>query len=145
MTVIAFRPRRSTAPDAAPEVPVPLLGTFRSPSGRMGRMEGSLRVQRLVIVPRGAFVKGVFTGRLLDADGSLVGMDSRRASIGADLVREGHGYAPVVRPFQLALMGIVVEVEEATLSCPIVLPWCATDSDMRWSRMTAGEQVTGPT
>jgi hypothetical protein len=144
MTVIAFRPQGSTGSDAVSDVPVPLSGTFRSPSGRVGRMEGSLRAQRLLVVPRGAFVEGVFTGRLLDVDGSLVGVDSRRATIAADLVKEGPGYAPVVRPFQLLLMGMIVDVDEATLSCPVVLPWRATDGDLRWSQMTTDEQIVGP-
>ena len=113
MTVIAFRPR----PPAVPDPPaggvgahVPVVGTFRSPSGRMGRMQGYLRVQRLVIVPRGAFVTGVVTGELRDVDGSLVGVDSRRATAAADLVREDGGFAPVVRPFQLDLMGLTVQL-----------------------------------
>ena len=110
MTVIAFRPRRRKVPDPAAGAHVPVVGTFRSPSGRMGRMEGSLRVQRLVVVPRGAFVTGVFTGELRDVDGSLVGVDSRRATAAADLVRERDGFAPVVRPFQLDLMGLTVQL-----------------------------------
>ena len=144
MTVIAFRPRRSAASDVAPDTPVPLSGTFLSPRGQRGVMEGSLRVERLVIAPRGAFVKGVFTGRLLDADGTLVGMDSQRATIAADLVRVDDGYAPFVRNFQLILMGIVVDVTEARVGHALVLPWRATDGDLRWSQMTAEEQIIGP-
>ena len=121
MTVIAFRRRPAAAPRAAGESPVALAGTFRSPRGRLGRMQGSLRVHRLVIVPRGTFVTGVFTGELRDDDGSLVGVDSRRATIAADLVRHGEGYLPVLRPFQLDLMGITVEVSATTID-PAPLP-----------------------
>jgi len=78
-------------------------------------MVGALRVHRLLIVPRGTFVTGVFTGELRDDDGSLVGVDTRRATIAADLVREGHGYLPVLRPFQLDLMGITVDVDATTI------------------------------
>jgi hypothetical protein len=84
-------------------------------------MVGALRVHRLLIVPRGTFVTGVFTGELRDDDGSLVGVDTRRATIAADLVREGHGYLPVLRPFQLDLMGITVDVDATTID-PALAP-----------------------
>jgi hypothetical protein len=115
MTVIAFRPRPRPASPRPADVPVPLVGTFRAPSGRMGHLVGSLRVHRLVIIPRGTFVTGVFTGELRDHDGSLVGVDTRRATIAADLVRQGEGYLPVLRPFQLDLMGITVDVAATTI------------------------------
>lgn len=120
MTVIAFRPRTAADPVAAARAD--LAGTFRSPRGRMGRMEGSLRVHRVVIVPRGVFVTGVFTGELRDDDGSVVGVDSRRLTAAADLVREGSGFVPVVRPFQLDLMGLTVELEETRIAPSITLP-----------------------
>ena len=89
MTVIAFRPRPRAASDG-----------LRMPRcrwwGRSGRHVADwatwwvrLRVHRLLIVPRGTFVTGVFTGELRDDDGSLVGVDTRRATIAADLVRRG--------------------------------------------------------
>ena len=84
-------------------------------------MEGFLRAHRLVIAPRGAFVSGVFTGELRDVDGSLVGVDSRRATAAADLVRERGGFAPVVRPFQLDLMGLTVEVDAIRID-PMLAP-----------------------
>ena len=110
MTVIAFRPRLRATSDDPCDTPVRIAGTFPSPTGRTGRMEGSLRLHRLVIGPRGVFVTGVFTGELRDVDGSLVGVDSRRATAAADLVRERAGIAPVVRPFRLDLMGLAVDV-----------------------------------
>lgn len=78
-------------------------------------MEGSLRVQRLVIESRGALVTGVFTGRLLDLDGSLVGVDARRETVAADLVREDGCYVAVVPAFPLVLMGMVVDVDETRI------------------------------
>ena len=137
MTVIAFRPDR--APRRRPrDAPVPLAGTFRSPRGRLGHMVGALRVHRLVIVPRGTFVTGVFTGELRDDDGSLVGVDTRRATIAADLVREGHGYLPVLRPFQLDLMGITVDVDATTID-PALAP-----SPSRSSRRGGQRTLHGP-
>ena len=61
-------------------------------------MRGSLRVHRLVIVPGATFVTGVFTGELREDDGSLVGVDSRRATLAADLVRQRRGYLPSCGP-----------------------------------------------
>jgi hypothetical protein len=84
-------------------------------------MVGALRVHRLVIAPRGTFVTGVFTGELRDADDSLVGVDTRRATVAADLVRQGTGYLPVLRPFQLDLMGITVDVDATTID-PALAP-----------------------
>ena len=110
MTVIAFCPRPRPASQRPTDVPVPLVGTFRAPRGGMGHLVGSLRVHRLVIISRGTFVTGVFTGELRDHDGSLVGVDTCRATIAADLARHGDGYLPVLRPFQLDLMGITVDV-----------------------------------
>lgn len=111
MTVIAFRPRRDvTDQQPADEQENPFSGVFRSPRGRAGTMSGHLRLQRIVIVPRGAFVTGVFTGELREPDGTLIGMDSRRCTVPADLQRNDSGLEAITRPMQLDLMGIVVDV-----------------------------------
>jgi hypothetical protein len=121
MNVVAFRPRPDRAgPRSARPDTTPITGTFRSPRGRSGVMTGSLRVQRLVLVPRGAFVTGVFTGELREQDGVVVGVDSRRGTVQADLVLGESGLQPVVRAFQLDLMGITVEVRSF-----LVDPWLA--------------------
>ena len=139
MTVIAFRPRPQPASPRPTDVPVPLVGTFRAPRGRMGHLVGSLRVHRLVIIPRGTFVTGVFTGELRDHDGSLVGVDTRRATIAADLVRQGEGYLPVLRPFQLDLMGITVDVAATTID-----PALAPTRDGGHRRVAPGARQAGP-
>ena len=110
MTVIAFRPRR-TSTTSVPGGGTPFTGTFRSPRGGTGLMTGHLRLQRLVLAPRGAFVTGVFTGELREPDGALIGRGSTRATAPADLVRDDAGLRPVVRPLQLDLMGIAVRVD----------------------------------
>ena len=138
MTVIAFRPR--PRPESRPtDVPVPLVGTFRAPRGGIGHLVGSLRVHRLVIIPRGTFVTGVFTGELRDHDGSLVGVDTRRATIAADLVRQGEGYLPVLRPFQLDLMGITVDVAATTID-----PAMAPPAERAHRRPAQRARHTGP-
>jgi hypothetical protein len=122
MTVIAFRPR--AAPDTTPTLPdhPGVRGTVRSPRGRAGRMIGSVRVQRLVLVPRGAFVTGVFTGELRDDDGSLVAIGSRRATAAADLIEDDRGFRPWVRPFSLDLTGITVEVAGFAVDPALAFP-----------------------
>ena len=118
MTVIAFRPRAARTPMQHPTV----SGTFRSPRGRAGRMTGSVRVQRLVLVPRGAFVTGMFTGELHDDDGSLIGVETRRATAPADLVRDERGFWPWVRPFPIDLLGITVQVAGFAVDPALVFP-----------------------
>jgi hypothetical protein len=118
MNVIAFRPR-----SGAGDTPLPRVhGTFRSPRGRRGVMTGALRVQRLVLVPRGTFVTGVFTGELRDEDGTLVGVASRRATVAADLVQDAQGFHPWVRPFALDLMGIAVHVSPFLVEPAVAFP-----------------------
>lgn len=115
-------------------------------------MEGVLRVHRVVIVPRGVFVTGVFTGGLRDQDGTVVGVDSRRLTTPADLVREGDGYVPVVRAFTLDLMGLSVDLEEARIAASLTLsvwtampppgPW--VDCDSHGAASPAGVTLSFP-
>lgn len=121
MTVIAFRPRAARGGSQSPAYPA-LSGTFRSPTGGSGQMTGSVRVQRLVLAPRGAFVSGFFTGELRDEDGSLVGTDSRRATVPVDLVRESDGFRPWVRAVTLDLMGIGVDVAPFPIDPTLAFP-----------------------
>ncbi len=123
MTVIAFRPRtaRRGAPDGDAAHPT-VHGTFRSPTGGTGRLTGSMRVLRLVLGPHGAFVTGVVTGALREDDGTPIGVDSRRATVRADLVRDEGAFRPWVRPFELDLMGIVVDIAPFAVEPALALP-----------------------
>jgi hypothetical protein len=123
MTVIAFRPRHTRTSSALGEAGgTAVTGTFRSPRGLTGIMTGCLRLQRLVLAPRGVFVTGVFTGELREPDGTLVGRDSSRATAPADLARDERGLHPVVRSLQLELMGIAVEIEPFAIDPAHVFP-----------------------
>jgi hypothetical protein len=79
-------------------------------------------LQRLVIVPRGAFVTGVFTGELREQEGELIGVDSRRATVPADLVYDEGGLRPLVRPLQLDLMGIAIQIESFVIERWLAFP-----------------------
>ena len=135
MTVIAFRPRVSAVEhsqgygDATS-----FTGSFRSPRGRAGTMRGHLRLQRLVIVPRGVFVTGVFTGELSEPDGTVIGVDSRRCTVAADLRRDEGGLRAVVRPMQLDLMGITVDVTPFDVEPSAPFPPAPTQLDRRRRR-----------
>lgn len=124
MTVIAFRPR----PRPRADMPTPtdaqtsFAGTFRSPRGRTGSMTGHLRVLKLVITPRGAFVTGVFTGELREPDGALIGIDSRRCTVAANLQRRDGGLRAEVRPMRLDLMGISVHVPAFLVGAEVAFP-----------------------
>ncbi len=122
MTVLAFSPVPRSGPRSSTSESTTVTGTFRSPRGRSGAMVGALRLQRLVIAPRGTFVTGVFTGELREPDGSLVGVDSRRISAPADLVRDESGLRPVVRPLQLDLMGITIDIGAFAIEPALAFP-----------------------
>ena len=132
MTVIAFRPRRSAVDqEPADDEENPFTGVFRSPRGRAGTMSGHLRLQRIVIVPRGVFVTGVFTGELREHDGTVIGVDSRRCTVPADLQRDDNGLEAVIRPMQLDLMGIVVDVFPFAVAPSLPFPPAPTRIDRR--------------
>jgi hypothetical protein len=101
-------------------------------------MTGHLRLQRLVIAPRGAFVTGVFTGELREPEGTLIGMDSRRATAPADLVRDDEGLHPVVRPFRLDLMGIAIDIDPFAIEPSLAFPRGQSHPGRRTRRAVSG-------
>lgn len=97
-------------------------------------MSGHLRLQRLVLAPRGAFVTGVFTGELRESDGSLIGVGTRRATAPVDLVRDDAGLRPVVRPLRLDVMGIIVDVHSFAIDPSLAFPRGPRDAAPRARR-----------
>jgi hypothetical protein len=104
----------------------PIMGSFRSPSGRVGSMTGWMRLGRFVTTSGGLRVSGVFAGELVDADGSLVGWGSRRAVAPAEVVRaeiasvgivqsEGSEACVEVGSVDVDLLGFCVHVEPFSL------------------------------
>lgn len=146
MTVLAFRPRPNLEGLHPPDSEgTAVKGTFRSPRGRTGTMSGRLRLQRLVIIPRGAFITGVFTGELREADGTLIGVGSRRATVPADLERAESGLRPVVRPLQLDLMGITIDVPPFVIEPALAFPRAENRTGRRARRaLPAGDARARP-
>jgi hypothetical protein len=118
MTVIAFPPRvaRPDTPDAVNHHAV--TGTFRSPRARRGEMTGILRVATLRPTPDGVRLTGVFTAELREDDGAVIGLDSRRATVAAEVVDGSRGPLFRVGPLDLDLMGITVHVAPFTIDPP---------------------------
>ncbi|MFC7490801.1 MULTISPECIES: hypothetical protein [unclassified Knoellia] len=142
MTVIAFRPRRPAVEvEPGQDEGNLFTGVFRSPRGRAGTMKGHLRLQRIVIVPRGVFVTGVFTGELREPDGTVIGVDSRRCTVPADLQRDDAGLEAVIRPMQLDLMGILVDVVPFAVVPSVPFPPAPTRIDRRPRRSPNTRQM----
>ena len=141
MTVIAFPPRPAGADAADAGTHHAVTGTFRSPRGRSGEMHGILRVAGLHLVPSGVRLTGVFTAELREADGSLIGLDSRRTTVATELVHRESGAQLLVGPLDLDLMGMTVHVQQFTIAPPQALAPIAgapdQDSDLR--RRSGGE------
>ena len=119
MTVIPFRPR-GTRPQSAAAGPrvattVAVTGSFRSPSGRVGTFTGCYRLERLVS-RSGArsgemAAAGVFTGELTDADGSRIGIGSRRQTAVVEFVASGASLDVRLGPLDVNLLGFLVRVD----------------------------------
>ena len=123
MTVIAFRSRPVPPPvSSSTDDHTVWTGTFRSPRGRAGIVNGQLRIQRLVIEQRGAVVTGIFTAQLREPDGTLIGVDSQRVTAPADLVRVEEDLRPVVRPLTIELLGIPVTVDPFSIEPVLAFP-----------------------
>jgi hypothetical protein len=91
------------------------VGTFRSPEGRRGWLIGSLRLERLLLTPHGAFVSGVVTGHLHSDAGGVVAVASRPVTTAADVLHAEGRTTARVRPFELDMIGIPVHVAAFSL------------------------------
>lgn len=88
----------------------PIHGTFRSPRGLAGSMHGSLRLERVGVEAGRLRVAGVFTGELLDADGTSIGVGSRRQVAPAMVPDDGDGGHVLIGPVQVDLLGLDVSI-----------------------------------
>lgn len=85
-------------------------GTFRSPKGKVGAMSGWLRLDRFVLVADELQAAGVFTGELIDADGTLIGVGSCRKTVPAEISRSAGGIVASIGPVDVDLLGLIVHI-----------------------------------
>ena len=129
MTVLPFRtpsssPTRGTGP---PGTNAELVGTFPAPSGGRGTFTGSYRLERLVNQFGQLAAAGIFTGELHDADGTHVGMCSRRLTCAALVETDAETHLVHIGPVDVNLLGLMVTVQEFSVGLPRELPKRPTD------------------
>jgi hypothetical protein len=79
-------------------------------------MSGSVRVERVIDLPHVTALDAVVTGRLVDADGTPIGVGSRRQQVSAILVRDSDGTWFSAGPLQVDLLGLSVSVPAFTVA-----------------------------
>ena len=125
MTVLPFLPaqdRKASAAAPVPSTTAPATGTFWSPSGTMGSFSGSYRLERLVTEYGQLAAAGVFTGDLVDADGTAVGTGSRRHTAAAEATGDGTAWQVTVGPVDVNVLGFMVRMDEVTVRLSPDLP-----------------------
>ncbi len=119
MPVIPFR-QRHTEGESAPVLALirkaAIRGTFRAPSGRTGTMTGWLRLRRFVLVSDQLCAAGIFTGALLDADGTPIGHGSRRHTAPVAVTKGEREVTAVIGPVDVDLLGLTVTIEAFELA-----------------------------
>jgi hypothetical protein len=73
-------------------------------------MSGSVRVERVIDLPHLTALDAVFTGRLVDADGTTIGVGSRRQQVPAARSAGAHGTHLSVGPLQVDILGLSVSL-----------------------------------
>jgi hypothetical protein len=116
MTVIPFahrRPHSGAGPPMAAQTAA--TGTFCSPSGRVGNFTGAFRLERFVSRRGGIAAAGVFSGELTDADGSRIGMGSRRCIAAVEVIAGRTALLARLGPVDVNLLGFRVTMAEVTV------------------------------
>jgi hypothetical protein len=106
-------------------------GTFHSPSGGFGGMNGSLRLERFHVISDRLFAAGVFTGELVDSDGTTIGVGSRRRTVPAEIASSLHGMAVVIGPVDVDLLGLTVSIPAFTMDTGVVRRPLYADADLK--------------
>lgn len=102
-------------------------GTFQSPSGRTGTMTGWLRLGRFAVVSGKLHAIGVFTGKLLDADGASIGVGSRRQAAPVEIRNGPTGSIAEFGPLEVDLLGLNVDVRPFTVPVRAIVAVAAND------------------
>lgn len=118
MTVIPFNRRTHAVParrasDCAGVMPA--VGYFHCPTGGTGAFGGSYRLDRLFSEAGKVVAVGVFTGELVDARGSRIGLGSRRVKALAEVQVIGRSVVAQLEPLEVNLLGFVVAMQPLDL------------------------------
>jgi hypothetical protein len=128
-------PQRHRNGEPAPAPPLNgearIDGTFRSPSGGFGTMTGSLRLERFHVISDRLYAAGVFTGELVDSDGTTIGVGSRRRTVPAEIARSLHDMAVVIGPVDVDLLGLTVSIPAFTMDTGVVRRPLHADTEFR--------------
>ena len=88
-------------------------------------MTGWLRLGGFVMVAGRLCAAGVFTGELVDADGTTIGIASRRRTAPVEITRTPEGLTTLVGPVDVDLLGLTVTVPafamDTDVRAPVVL------------------------
>lgn len=110
-------PRRpSGIPAQLHFAPVRIRGSFQSPSGRTGTMEGSFRCERVVHRAGELAAEGMFSGTLVEVDGTRIGSASRWQAVPARTVDPHRRSTVAIGPVEVDLLGLTVTVPATTIS-----------------------------
>ena len=125
MSVIQFPQRHkdgAPAPVRSPHREARIHGTFRSPRGGLGTMTGWMRLDRFQVVSDRLCAAGVFTGELLDSEGTTLGVCSRRRTVPAEITRslQDQDMAVVIGPVDVDLLGLTVSIPAFTMDTGVV-------------------------
>lgn len=116
MTVIPFPTENAGGPGTSRRSQfsgsVTVTGAFRSPTGRTGSFAGTYRLDRFVEQYGQLATAGVFAGELTDADGTRVGVGSRRHTAAVELEADAVALVARVGPLDVNVLGFVVSVDE---------------------------------
>jgi hypothetical protein len=121
VTVLPFRRddrERCATPPAGRAGTAVATGAFRGPTGSSGSFRGTYRLERLLEQFGQLAAAGVFTGELVDADGTHLGIGSRRVTAAVELSSEADSCRASVGPLDVNLIGLVVGVDELTVTVP---------------------------
>ena len=108
------------APVRPPYRKARIRGTFRAPSRGPGTMTGWMRLERFHLVSDQLCAAGVFTGELLESDGSTIGVCSRRRTVPAELTRSLRDMTVVIGPLDVDLLGLTVSIPAFTINTGVV-------------------------
>ena len=112
MTVLPFAPDRDDPPSTPSGSTTRVTGTFHAPSGTLGSFTGSYRLERLRSESGQLAAAGVLTGQLVDVDGTMVAMGSRRHTAAAELSSDATQHRVQIGPVDVNIAGLMVSVDE---------------------------------